>query len=164
MEKTNISKGLASKLFKAMSKISPLIKDSKGYGYKYSSIKSIHEFLKPILVECGLFITHRTISKSEALESLVTSAVDSETGESLSTQAEILSIHFLYQMYKSEMVKYESDQNSGIKKKAPRNPIQSYGSQVTYVRRYNIVNLFNLVSEDNDGFDISNYDPRAYGN
>ena len=98
-------------------------KDKQGYGYRYSSLDSITEMLRPILAKNGLAVMHS--------EEIADGAVTVET---------------IVTHKSGEWVKVKAvspyNQLKGM------NDYQSIGAALTYLRRYSVASLFNIASDE----------------
>lgn len=110
------------------SEASVIKKDSRGYGYNYASLNSVIELLHPLLVKNGCSIRH-TIVVEDGLCECITS-LSKNTNESISVSFPLI------------------DWEKTLEGK--KNPVQNMGGALSYARRYNLLNLFNLYAEDND--------------
>ena len=104
-----------------------IYKGTQGYGYKYADLPAIFKVILPILSECGLDFNQdlKTIDDKTYIE---TTVVHLESGENKSSICEIPRI--------------------GI---AKMNDYQSFGSGITYYRRYCLSVKLGLITDvDND--------------
>lgn len=145
-----------------------LVKDAKGYKHKFASFKNVMEVLTPYLKKEKLFIMHSidltkdrielknsetgSVILSISEEQLLTQVICSETADFVSSSIKIMPLTLVYKM--AENIRKI---NKAENKKSNDNPLQLYGSQLSYFKRYNVLNLFNLVSEDRDGSDWQQY-------
>lgn len=115
-------------LFKALAEfqqeVPTIHKGTKGYGYSYADLPTIFEKINPLLKKHGLGFT-QLIHGSD----LVTIVFHVESGETLEAKTTIPQV-----------------QLKGM------NDFQSFGSGVTYYRRYALSSALGLVTDvDNDG-------------
>ena len=103
-----------------------LKKDTEAYNYKYVTLDQIQEKMNPLLEEQGLLLT-------QPLETV-------KMGDTGYTQLSTV----LQDMESEEEVR------TGIILPKDVKP-QDMGSAITYFRRYSLLSLFNLVTEDDDG-------------
>jgi len=104
----------------------PLIpREKEGYNYKYSSLDKIHEVIKPIMQKLGLVISQCVESEGNGQFTIKTILYHLESGESI-----------------------ESKFTSSIVSLKSMNDYQSLGSGITYMRRYTLSAILNLVSEE----------------
>lgn len=119
-------KELFAALSKAQSKFQPIKKDQKGYNYKYADINAILEMIRPVLCEYGLMIVQMPIEKNGELQ--LRTLIGHESGEKISFCTPIM-----------------LENSKGM------NRAQSFGSAVSYTRRYSLVSALGLEMEDDDG-------------
>ena len=104
----------------------PLIpREKEGYGYKYSSLDKIHEVIKPIMQKLGLVISQCVESEGNGQFTIKTILYHLESGENIESK------------FISSIVSLKS-----------MNDYQSLGSGITYMRRYTLSAILNLVSEE----------------
>lgn len=111
---------------KAQAKFEPVTKNKQGYGYKYSTLENLLDMVRPILNANGL-----TISQHTDEYGVLATRLRHTSGEWFESR--------------HRMKEVEGDNK--------RSPEQAYGSQMTYMRRYQILALLGVQpeSEDNDG-------------
>ena len=114
-----------SSLLKAQNEVTNPAKNAKGYGYKYATLDTILTLVKPILAKHGLGIYQHPVGTIENDCITIKTVLFHESGESLVEQAAV-------------PIKFNS------------NPIQDYGSSLTYGKRYQILGLLNICPEDED--------------
>lgn len=137
--KTDV-KAFAKAFLKVKAQTTNPIKDTEGYGYKYSKLEQILEILDPALEANDLLLTQtpkgEIINGCMQLETEITHAA---TGYSK-----------IYNFY--------------IPMKGGQNPTQDFGSALSYGRRYHLLSIFSLAQEDDDGkgskdkSELSNHD------
>lgn len=125
----SVPKKIYAKLLAVQKEVSVVSKNRQGYNYKYEDLNSIIEHLHPELTQQGLGIIHQVVNNLEGNYICVTTVFDAE-GEKIKIECPIIGAGNLL---------------------AKGNPMQGMGSAITYARRYNLKNLFNLYSEDDDG-------------
>ena len=118
-------------LFKALAafqqEVKPIFKGTKGYGYSYADLPTIFEKINPLLEKHGLGFT-QLINTHEEANYLNTMVFHVESGELLESNTLIPQVTL-----------------KGM------NDYQSFGSGVSYFRRYCISSCLGLVSDlDND--------------
>lgn len=128
MENINANKDIFNKIIKVQSQVSGIKKNRDGHRYKYEDLNSIITILHPLLAEEGLCIVHDIQPLSEG-EYLCVTRVYDDVGNYVESRCPIVGVENL-------LVK--------------GNPMQGMGSAITYSRRYNLKNLFNLFSTDDD--------------
>lgn len=121
---TATKKDLLCAIAKAKAKFPPILKDAKNPHFKqmYATLGAILSAVEMPLIDCGVVIIHEQIPLDNGGWLLQTSLVHWETDQAISTVF-------------------------------PANGAdpQKLGSALTYARRYNILNLLNLTTEDDDG-------------
>ena len=123
-------------LFEAYAKCSPklknIAKDSKGYGYNYTSLERLIEYTKPILAEDNLAI------------------IQMPTGNGLTTRLIHNSGEWIEQEMTSELIQMKQ-----------MNAFQVQGSQITYLRRYMWASLCGIASDDDMDASEPNHVPEV---
>lgn len=105
----------------------PKNKENPHFKSRYADLSSIIEKINPELTKAGLVISH-SIKEGN----VITSVIDSESGESVTAE---------FPLFGSKA--------------------QEYGSSITYARRYNIGSLLNLNIDDDDDGNVANDAPRT---
>lgn len=118
--------GVAGALAKVQSKIKSIRKDASGYGYKYSSISDIMDYVLPILSENDLALTQFGGGSRE----LVTMLIHTKTGQFIKGRVTLPSA--------------ETMDMKGT------NIAQKDGSLRTYFKRYSVCEIIGLTSNDED--------------
>lgn len=139
---------LIQKLFELKKKSIVLLRDEAAYNYKYADLSQIQDKIAPALEELKLLIIHSTQNGS-----VVTTIYDVESDASISSSIEIGNI-------KNKREWDETDRKGNIIhviEDVDQDP-QAIGSTITYYRRYNILQLLDLKTQDDDGAGSS---PRA---
>ncbi len=119
-EKTELLKALAA--FKK--DCPPFKKETEAYNYKYVKLDKIHEVVYPLLEKYGLFLDQNLFSEPETF-TVVTTITHLESGQDK-----------------------VSTMNVAVEKMKSMNDYQSMGSGITYMRRYAIGAMLNLVTEE----------------
>ena len=117
-------KHLATAVLGVQSELEGVSRDSQGYGYKYADLQACYDASRPITVKYGLAIT-QTGRVREGKNLLVTTVMHAESGEWQSGEVII----------------------SPEEEKDP----QSFGSTMTYLRRYYYCAAIGLTQTDDDG-------------
>ena len=118
--KTSEKVAMISKAYAECSpKLLNIAKDSKGYGYTYTSLEKLIEHTKPILAEHGLAI------------------MQMPTGNGLITRMLHNSGEWIEQEMTSELIQMKQ-----------MNAFQVQGSQITYLRRYMWASICGIASDD----------------
>ena len=115
---------LAAAMAKAQGAIGAIGKNAKSHRHRYADLHAYLEAIRKPLSDNELAITSRISPDDDGQEAVHT-----------------MIIHSSGQWMKSVIKIQPAD---------PTN-IQSYGTAITYIRRYAIVSLLNLVAEDDDG-------------
>lgn len=119
-------------LFKALANFQqevPVIhKGTQGYGYSYADLPTIFEVINPLLKKHGLGFT-QLLNTKEGVTTISTNLFHVESGENIESNVEIPKVQL-----------------------AKMNDYQSFGSGVTYYRRYSLSSCLGLVTDkDLDG-------------
>ena len=119
---------LFSSLLQAQADLPNPKKDTKGYGYNYAQLDQIITLVKPTLAKYGLGIFQSPVG------SIVDGCMTIKT--------------VLYHESGQHLVEQFS-----LPVKSGSNPVQDYGSSLTYGKRYQILGLLNICpeAEDDDG-------------
>jgi hypothetical protein len=128
---TNKSKiNIITKLMAARADIQPIKKSGTNphFKSKYATLEGVIEAVTEPLEKHGFLLMHRTIS-SEHGKSITTELVH-ESGESFVTAIPLV---------------------------LAKNDMQGLGSAITYARRYGIMSILNLPTEDDDGNEASKH-------
>ena len=123
MKTSSEIKNVAVAMAKVTAEIQNPLKNQNGYGYKYATLDSILEKVRPILAKNGLSI----LQSQEIQESsvVVTTLLMHTSGEWIETRAE-----------------------APFTTLKGMNDYQSLGAGITYLRRYAISSLLNIASEE----------------
>lgn len=127
METVNANTTIFKKILEIQSKVSSLKKDKKGHNHKYADLNQIIQMLQKPLHENGLGITHNVAITDTGGFVCVTTVFD-EDGQTVISNCPIL----------------------GAENLVRGNAMQGMGAGITFARRYNLLNLFNLFAEDDD--------------
>ena len=132
------------KLFELKKREITLKRDTKAFNYKYATLDQIQDSLRETLEELNLLILHSTVDNN-----VVTTVMDIEDGTMVQSSIAIGSI---------ETTKVSVDRSGAQIKEVTSQDPQAVGSIITYYRRYNLLQLLDLKTEDDDGASAS---PRA---
>lgn len=116
---------LGADLSKLQGELPHVAKDSKGYGYNYSSLSDTLDTVKPLLVKYGFSLSQF----EDGSDSLVT-----------------MLLHKSGQFIKGRMKLIELEMKSA-------NKAQQKGAVLSYFRRYSIQSILGMAAEDSDGTD-----------
>lgn len=136
---------LIQKLFELKKKSIVLLKDEQAFNYKYADLAQIQAKIAPYLEELKLLIIHATQNGS-----VVTTIYDVDSDAYISSSIEIWSIETT-----REWDSKDKQQNIIHNKEVQQQDPQAVGSIITYYRRYNLLQLLDLKTQDNDGADAS---------
>jgi len=139
------TKTLIQKLFELKKKSIVLLKDEQAFNYKYADLAQIQAKIAPYLEELKLLIIHATQNGS-----VVTTIYDVDSEKCISSSIEIGSIETT-----REWDSKDKQQNIIHNKEVQQQDPQAVGSIITYYRRYNLLQLLDLKTQDNDGADAS---------
>lgn len=139
------NKTLIQKLFELKKKSIVLLKDEQAFNYKYADLAQIQAKIAPYLEELKLLIIHATQNGS-----VVTTIYDVESDKCISSSIEIGSIETT-----REWDNKDKQGNIIHNKEVQQQDPQAVGSIITYYRRYNLLQLLDLKTQDNDGADAS---------
>ncbi len=124
-------------IFGALNKIIAEVKDvsktEQGFGYKYASLDNILKMLRPILAKNGCALVQSEEIDREAGYLVVKTLLTHISGEWIETTSE-----------------------APITELKGMNSYQSIGAGITYLRRYNISNLFGISSEEDTDANVKN--------
>lgn len=142
-------KSLVEKLFILKQKSIVIFRAEQAFNYKYADLAQIQDTIAPALEELRLLITHKTLD-GKVCTSIVN--VDNEE-QVITSEIEIGKINTT-----REWDSKDKQQNIIHNKEITEQDPQAVGSIITYYRRYNLLQLLDLKTEDNDGASAS---PRA---
>ena len=117
------------KLIAVQAQVSHVEKNTKGYNYKYEDLNAIISLIHPHLVDQKLGVKHEVVHTLEGDTYECVTTVFDEEGDHIAIASPIIGVEKLL---------------------AKGNLMQGMGSAITYARRYNLKNLFNLFSSDDD--------------
>lgn len=122
-------KNIAAALLKAQKALDPIKKGRKGHNYKYADLAAVLDEVVQELNAVGVVVMQPIMPASQPHHARVdTILIHAESGETITSSAEV--------PWKSE---------------ARMNDAQSYGSAITYARRYALVSFMGVATEDDDG-------------
>lgn len=122
-------KEIAAALLKVQQELDPIKKGKKGHNNKYADLPAVLDEAVETLNKHGIIVLQPIQPASATSHARVeTLLVHAASGESISGSAE---------------VPWRSDNKM--------NDAQSYGSAVTYARRYSLVSMLAISTEDDDG-------------
>ena len=117
------NKNLLQALSKFQQLVNPIKKDAANPFFKssYASLDHIQEHIKPTLIECGLVVIQRNVFNEQLF--VETKVIHVDSGEWESSIFPVV---------------------------VSKNDAQSYGSAVSYAKRYSLSGLLNLTIQDMD--------------
>lgn len=118
-----------------------LVRSEKAFNYQYANLKQIQEKIEPVLEKLGLVVVHYAKDGS-----VITQIRDLEDDSFVESALEI---------GKAETTREWTDQKGVLNKEYNDKDPQGVGSIVTYYRRYNLLALLDLETEDDDGASAS---------
>ncbi len=123
-----------------------LVRDTKGFNYKYATLSQIQEKISPIVEKLGLLITHRIENNQ-----VITSIIDLEDDTKIESSIHIWEVN-------SKRIEKFQDKNWKDVEVITENTLdpQWVWSIITYYRRYNLLALLDLETEDDDWSSGSN--------
>lgn len=119
-----------------------LVRDTKWFNYFYATLWQIQDKISPILEELKLLVIHRVENQK-----VITKIIDLEDNSFIESWIDIWEV-------KTETKKDLIDKNQNkIWESIEINTLdpQGVGSIITYYRRYNLLALLDLETEDDDG-------------
>jgi hypothetical protein len=117
---------ISTALSEAQAELDSAKKDNSGYGYKYSDLATVIDAAKPVLAKHGLAIT-QLIGQFNSQMASLTTILTHKSGQFFKSTASIPLVEM-----------------KGC------NVAQSFGSSISYLRRYSYQAILGMASEDND--------------
>lgn len=147
-EKARNVEDIYSKLFDLKQKAIKLEKNTEAFNYKYATLWQIQEKLAPILKELNLLILHKV--ENQKVVTIVKSLIDwsYEKSEIEIWEVNTKTTKDLFEKA-SKSKEYEAKKIWESYEENTLDP-QWVGSIITYYRRYNLVALLDLETEDDD--------------
>lgn len=130
-EKKEINK-IYKSIIAIQKEVTAVHKNAKAHNYDYENLDSIITLLHPHLVKEKLSVISNVVQSPDGKYNLATTVVNAD-GDQATSFCPLLGTENLL---------------------VRGNPMQGMGSAITYARRYNLKNLFNLFSTDDDGADV----------
>lgn len=141
-KKTETVKSLVAALAMFQSECPAISKEKKAgqgkFQYKYGSLPMILEVIKPHMKKAGLCFTQPIITDENGKEFIITTIYHADSGEDMSSNIHLPDIKF-----------------QGM------NELQSKGSSITYLRRYALMSILGLVTEEDDNDAQGKTEPKA---
>jgi|TARA_R100000750_G_scaffold15653_2_gene10233 hypothetical protein len=123
IQKSESIKNIATAQLELQREIKDISKDSKGYGYNYTSFDKLVQYLRPILTKHGI------------------SFIQMPAGEGLTVGVTTLYMHSSGEWISNTIL-------SPIAEHKGMNTYQSVGSAITYYRRYSLSSFTGIASEE----------------
>ena len=120
-------KEIATALLKVQQELDPVHKGRQGYGYKYADLPSVMDACLVALNAQGVLVLQCPKETTKNAACIVTRLIHAKSGEELTSTIE---------------VPYGEAGKMSI--------AQAYGSAITYARRYALVSMLGIVTEDDD--------------
>lgn len=121
-------KNIAAALLKVQRELDPVHKGRKGYGYTYADLPAVINSCLDALNASGIVMLQCPAQTEKQAAAVQTRLIHAESGEEISSIIE---------------VPYGDT--------AKMSAAQVYGSAITYARRYALVAMLGIVTEDDDG-------------
>ncbi len=121
-------KKIAAALLQVQQNLDPVHKGRKGYGYTYADLPAVMDACLTALNEAGVVVVQAPVPTEKQAAAVMTRLIHAESGEELTSTIE---------------VPYGDT--------AKMSAAQVYGSAITYARRYALVAMLGITTEDDDG-------------
>lgn len=121
-------KNIAKALLEAQKTLDPIHKGKKGYGYTYADLAAVLNELTNALNDVGVVIIQSPARSDKQAACVVTRLIHADSGEEITSEIEV-----------------PWAAAKGM------NDAQAYGSAITYAKRYALVSMMGVVTEDDDG-------------
>lgn len=121
-------KEIAKALLQVQKALDPVHKGKSGYGYKYADLPAVMNACLDALNDAGIVVAQIPVQTDKQAAAIHTRLIHADSGEEISGTIEVPFA--------------ESKQMSVA---------QCYGSAMTYARRYALVGMLGIVTEDDDG-------------
>lgn len=123
-------KEIATALLKVQQSLDPIYKGKKGYGYTYADLPAVLNAVVDVLNQNGVVVVQSPEKTDKNAACIVTRLIHADSGEEISSTIE---------------VPFEADN------KQKMSVAQAYGSAITYAKRYALVSMLGVATEDDDG-------------
>lgn len=130
-------KNIAKALLEVQKGLDPIHKGRQGYGYKYADLPAVMSACLDSLNNAGVLVVQQPEKTDKAAACVVTRLIHAESGEEIFGTIEVPH---------GEIAKMSI--------------AQAYGSAMTYARRYALVSMLGIVTEDDDGAGAGKKVPR----
>lgn len=132
-------KNIACALLNVQSNLDPVHKGKKGYGYTYADLAAVMNSCLDALNAEGVVVVQSPAVTEKQCAAIHTRLIHASSGEEITSIIE---------------VPYSVIIND--KGKANMTDAQAYGSAMTYARRYALVSMLGIVTDDNDAATTGN--------
>lgn len=144
-------------LSKLLEEISAIVKNRQGFGYSYADLSAVYNEVKPKIKNNGFILiqtTRRTDTVISRSDSNVPVVKDKDGSVVLSTE-----VNWSCPLYEIHTELFHLATSNSIVCDLPLlhddiDP-QALGSSLTYMRRYSVLVLLNIATEDDDGVQAS---------
>lgn len=123
-------KEIATALLKVQKSLDPIYKGKKGYGYTYADLPAVLNAVVDVLNQNGVVVVQSPEKTDKNAACIVTRLIHADSGEEINSVIE---------------VPFEADN------KQKMSVAQAYGSAITYAKRYALVSMLGVATEDDDG-------------
>jgi len=123
-------KEIATALLKVQQSLDPIYKGKKGYGYTYADLPAVLNAVVDVLNQNGVVVVQSPDKTDKSAACIVTRLIHADSGEEITSVIE---------------VPFEADN------KQKMSVAQAYGSAITYAKRYALVSMLGVATEDDDG-------------
>ena len=134
MNKSETIGCIADALSKFQGETTDAIKDTQGYGYKYSKISQVFEIARPLLLKNNLAVTQLPFSIYDKEGGLARDVIGVET----------MLMHSSGEWIKSTII-------MAVEPSKSMNRAQATGSVITYAKRYGLMSMLGIADSDDDG-------------
>lgn len=121
-------KNIAAALLKVQQGLEPVHKGRKGYGYTYADLPAVINSCIDTLNANGVLLLQPPVTSDKQVAAVETRLIHVESGEEVTSKIEV-----------------------PYGEQAKLSAAQVYGSALTYARRYALVAMLGIVTEDDDG-------------
>lgn len=121
-------KAIAAALLKVQQGLDPVHKGKKGYGYSYADLPAVMDSCLEALNKAGVVMVQAPTTTDKQAAAICTRLIHAESGEEIYGVIEV-----------------------PLGTNAKMSDAQAYGSAMTYGRRYALVSMLGIVTEDDDG-------------
>jgi hypothetical protein len=122
-------KAIATALLSVQQNLDPVHKGRKGYGYNYADLPAVMDSCMDALNAAGILVVQSPALSEKQAAAIHTRLIHAGTGEELTSNIEVP-----WAIGGTKM-----------------SEAQAFGSAMTYARRYALVSMLGIVTEDDDG-------------